>query len=133
MYLGCRDHPAPTLNDPHAHLSQTIADIGRLSLGQGEHSAVDFGEFSFSVDDLIALVIGEMHAQVVGGLELAEVVGRRDQRLAGDTVGEDSRAPDSGALDEGDSATEVGSDQGRRIAPRAARPPTAWAAATIGR
>ena len=74
--------------------------------------AVDLGQVGHGIRDLVALGVLEVHAQLVGGLELAHVVGGGDERLAGHAVGEHRGAAEPVALDHGDLGPEVGGDEG---------------------
>ena len=73
---------------------------------------VDLAQVGHGIRDLVALGVLEVHAQLVGGLEVAHVVGGGDERLAGHAVGEHRGAPQPVALDHGDLGAEVGGDEG---------------------
>ncbi len=108
---GRGEHGAPG-EHPHTDLGQPGGDVVALRCGQVEHPGVDLVQVGHGIGDLVTLGVLEVHAELVGGLELAHVVGGGDERLAGHAVGEHRRATEPVALDHGDLGPEVRGDEG---------------------
>ena len=102
----------PAGEHPHPDLGQAGGDVVALRGGQVEHPRVDLAQVGHGIRDLVALGVLEVHPELVGGLEVAHVVGRGDQRLARHAVGEHRRTAEAVALDDGDLGTEVRGDEG---------------------
>jgi hypothetical protein len=96
----------------HPDLGQARRDVGTLGGGQRTHPTVDLEEVRDGIRDLVALGVLEVDAQPVGGLEVAHVVGRGDERLARHAVSEHGGPADAVALDDRDVGPELSRDQG---------------------
>ena len=112
---------APAGEHADTDLGEAGGDVVALGGGQVEHPGVDLAQVGHGIRDLVALGVLEVHAELVGGLEVAHVVGGGDQRLAGHAVGEHRGPAEPVALDHGDLGAEVRGDEGGLVA---TRPPT---------
>src|SRR5690606_18943297 len=109
-----------TADDLHTGTLEAGGDVGRLLGGQGLDPVVDLGQVDAHVRQvgLLRLLV-EGDAQVDGVSHLVHDLGGRDQRLAGDAVGEDGGAAQAVGVDHDHLGAQLGGDVGCFVATRA--------------
>ena len=110
-------------DEPHTLTLEARADVGRLRERELAHAGVDAAEVDARAEGSglgVLTLGGERDAELGRSLGDRHPVGRRDERLRRDDVGEDGGAAEAAAFDERDIGAEAPRDEGGLVAAGAA-------------